>query len=118
MNIYAATRDSMEWAVKNLSVQPDFVIADAMALNIDLSDSIRRERGCEEFSSCGGFHSSENRPGFNHGRLHKEYPAYNFLKNAGYGTAEHLKALETFGPCEHHRKSFEPIKSMSTRKED
>ena len=34
MNIYAATRDSMEWAVKNLSVQPHFVIVDAMALNL------------------------------------------------------------------------------------
>ena len=35
MNIYAATRDSMECAVKNLSVQPHFVIVDAMALTID-----------------------------------------------------------------------------------
>ena len=35
MNIYAATRDSMEQAVKGLAVNPDFVIADAMKLDID-----------------------------------------------------------------------------------
>ena len=33
LNIYEATRESMENAVSELSVQPDFVIADAMSLN-------------------------------------------------------------------------------------
>ena len=37
---------------------------------------------------------------------------YNFKKNAGYGTAEHVQALQTHGPCEHHRTTFEPVKSM------
>ena len=37
MNIYAATRDSMEQAVKGLTVNPDFVIADAMKLDYKLS---------------------------------------------------------------------------------
>ena len=36
MNIYAATRDSMEQAVKGLTVNPDFVIADAMKLDYKL----------------------------------------------------------------------------------
>jgi ribonuclease HII len=40
------------------------------------------------------------------------YPEYGFETHAGYGTPEHLKALETYGFCAEHRKSFEPIKSM------
>ena len=42
----------------------------------------------------------------------KIYPEYHFAKNAGYGTADHLVALERYGVTKIHRKSFEPIKSM------
>jgi len=38
--------------------------------------------------------------------LHKEFPQYNWQKNKGYGTAEHRKAIEAFGLCKYHRKSF------------
>jgi ribonuclease HII len=34
------------------------------------------------------------------------------LKHKGYGTVEHLAAIKKYGPCEIHRKSFEPIKSL------
>ncbi len=38
--------------------------------------------------------------------LHQQYPQYGWHNNKGYGTAEHRKAIEKFGICEHHRKSF------------
>ena len=38
--------------------------------------------------------------------LHNDFPQYNWLKNKGYGTLEHRKGIEQFGPCIHHRKSF------------
>jgi ribonuclease HII len=38
--------------------------------------------------------------------LHETYPHYNWKNNKGYGTAEHRKAIEVFGLCEHHRLSF------------
>ena len=41
-----------------------------------------------------------------------EYPQYNFKSHKGYGTPEHLKAIDEFGPCKIHRKSFEPILSL------
>ena len=44
--------------------------------------------------------------------LAEKFPDYGFEKNAGYGTAAHLKALKEKGICLEHRKSFEPIKSM------
>jgi ribonuclease HII len=39
-------------------------------------------------------------------QLHNSYPQYNWKNNKGYGTAEHRKAIEVFGLCEHHRMSF------------
>lgn len=43
--------------------------------------------------------------------LHKLYPSYNFNKNKGYGTKDHLMALEKFGPIYGvHRTSFKPVK--------
>ena len=38
--------------------------------------------------------------------LHKAYPVYGWNKNKGYGTAVHRAAIEVYGLCEHHRKSF------------
>jgi len=38
--------------------------------------------------------------------LDKVYPMYGLLKNKGYGTAEHIRALKEFGPCKEHRKLF------------
>ncbi len=38
--------------------------------------------------------------------LDKQYPEYGFARNKGYGTAEHIAALKTIGPCPAHRRSF------------
>ena len=41
--------------------------------------------------------------------LAKQFPQYGFEKHKGYGTKEHMDALNNFGPCPIHRKSFEPV---------
>lgn len=43
-------------------------------------------------------------------RLHRRYPQYGFDHNFGYGTPEHLRALEQFGPCAIHRATFAPVR--------
>jgi ribonuclease HII len=45
-------------------------------------------------------------------KLHEEFPDYGWAKNAGYGTAAHLKALEKHGVTPHHRRSFAPISKL------
>ena len=45
-------------------------------------------------------------------QLSKQFPEYGFDKNAGYGTKQHLKAIDQVGIINEHRQSFEPIKSM------
>lgn len=39
-------------------------------------------------------------------KLDEEFPMYNWRKNAGYLTAEHLNAIDKYGLCKYHRKSF------------
>lgn len=41
--------------------------------------------------------------------LGKDYPAYGWARNAGYGTAAHVAALAQFGPTPAHRLSFAPV---------
>jgi ribonuclease HII len=43
-------------------------------------------------------------------RLHRRYPQYGFDQNFGYATPDHLRALETFGPCAIHRTTFAPVR--------
>ena len=45
--------------------------------------------------------------------LDREYPMYGFARHKGYGTPEHLAALDMHGPCPHHRKSFAPVLQAS-----
>lgn len=47
-------------------------------------------------------------------QLHEQFPQYNWKQNKGYGTEEHRKAIEQFGLCMHHRRSFdiEPKQQM------
>ena len=42
-------------------------------------------------------------------RLAERYPVYGFERHMGYGTAEHVAALERYGPCPIHRRSFAPV---------
>lgn len=39
-------------------------------------------------------------------KLHNEFPYYQWINNKGYGTAAHRKAIEQYGLCKYHRKSF------------
>lgn len=43
---------------------------------------------------------------------HSKYPEYNFLKNQGYPTAEHRKAIELHGPCPIHRRTFKGVREF------
>ena len=45
--------------------------------------------------------------------LDREYPMYGFARHKGYGTPEHLAALDLHGPCPAHRRSFAPVLQAS-----
>ena len=45
-------------------------------------------------------------------KLAKKYPEYNWHRNFGYGTADHLNGLKKYGVTKHHRKKFKPIHNI------
>ena len=47
--------------------------------------------------------------------LAQKYPNYGFEKHVGYGTALHRQALEAYGPCPEHRRSFRPVQEIATQ---
>lgn len=112
LNIYAATRSSMEEAVNGLHIQPDFVIVDAMQLNIPYATASVVKADEKSLAVAAASILAKTTRDQLMEALHEEYPGYNFKQNSGYGTAEHITALADYGPCIHHRKSFEPVKSI------
>ena len=42
-------------------------------------------------------------------KLGNKFPQYNWQKNFGYGTSQHLKAIKKLGITKHHRVTFNPI---------
>ena len=44
--------------------------------------------------------------------LDRIYPGYGFAQHKGYGTPQHLAALQRLGPCALHRKTFAPVAQM------
>jgi ribonuclease HII len=43
--------------------------------------------------------------------LHEQYPSYGFNQHKGYPTREHLRILQSIGPCIAHRRSFAPVRN-------
>jgi ribonuclease HII len=50
--------------------------------------------------------------------LHAQHPGYGFDRHKGYGTAQHLQALQALGPLEVHRRSFAPVARALQRQAD
>jgi ribonuclease HII len=46
-------------------------------------------------------------------QLDGAYPRYGFAQNMGYGTPDHLAALQQHGPCAVHRRSFAPVAQLA-----
>ncbi|PID16480.1 ribonuclease HII [Sporosarcina sp. P34] len=112
LNIYQATKESMERAISELPVVPHVVIADAMNLQTAcLCYSVVKGDEKSLTIAAASILAKTTRDALMN-ELHEEFPWYGFNENAGYGTAKHLQGLEMHGLCEHHRKSFEPIKTM------
>lgn len=55
--------------------------------------------------------AKETRDDFMEG-MHVLYPNYGFDSNVGYPTKEHRMAIERYGPCDIHRKSFNKVKEF------
>ncbi|WP_394120552.1 ribonuclease HII [Planococcus donghaensis] len=115
VNIYRATKGSMAAAALALSPAPDIVLADAMMLNLPMPcESIIKGDAKSLSIAAASILAKTGRDALME-EYAAQYPQYGFEKHAGYGTKEHVSALEKHGPCRIHRKTFEPVKSLLTK---
>lgn len=114
LNIYEATKKSMSEAVKQLEKQPSILLVDAMSLPLDIPQYSIIKGDAKSLAIAAASILAKTARDELMDEWDKVYPGYHFSKNAGYGTALHLDALEKYGPTPIHRRSFEPIKSMIT----
>lgn len=113
LNIYEATKLSMTEAVKQLNLEPTVLLVDAMTLPLSITQhSIIKGDAKSIVIAAASILAKTTRDELMN-EWDQLYPQYHFSRNAGYGTPEHLRALEQHGPTPIHRKSFEPIKSMT-----
>lgn len=113
LNIYEATKIAMQEAVSQLEVQPDYVLVDAMTLDIDtpqmsIIKGDQRSLSIAAASILAKVYRDEKMAEYG-----KQFPEYQWDKNAGYGTAAHLAALDQLGYTRYHRRSFKPINEMT-----
>ena len=113
LNIGRATRLAMERAFSNLQTQPDFALIDGIRKPNLPCPSMTVIKGDATSTSiaAASIIAKVTRDKIMH-NLDKLHPNYDWAKNAGYGTAAHIKAIHEYGITPHHRKSFEPIKSV------
>ncbi|MEE6131294.1 ribonuclease HII [Priestia sp. GS2] len=110
LNIYQATKTAMMEAVEGLAVKPEALLIDAMTLPLDLpQESIIKGDATSISIAASSVIAKVTRD-----RMMKElalkHPEYGFEKHMGYGTKQHLEAIDSYGVLKEHRRSFAPIK--------
>ncbi len=119
INIFAATMLAMTLAVQSLCEQlgtaPDEVLIDGNMTPhgrqpawIWPARAIVGGDALEPCISAASILAKEHRDRLMRG-LAREHPDYGWERNAGYGTPQHLAALQEYGPTPHHRRSFAPV---------
>lgn len=116
INIYRASREAMISAIKQLKIKPDFLLIDAMPMEIDIPLlSIIKGDTLSVSIAAASIIAKTTRDGYMI-EMDKLFPEYGFKKHKGYGTKEHLEAIQTYGITPIHRKTYEPIKSLLKKK--
>ncbi len=107
LNIHAASMLAMNRALQKLSCQPDFVLVDGFPIR-SCAYKQKAIKGGDSLSmsiAAASILAKVTRDRIML-ELHRRYPQYGFHRNKGYGTADHLDAIRSHGPCSEHRRSF------------
>jgi ribonuclease HII len=113
LNIYQATLKAMRQSIEGLSKKPSVILIDGVGLPVEgiVTHKIIKGDTLSFSIAAASVLAKVTRD-----RLMREYdqtwPLYGFAKHKGYGTKQHREAIEKFGPCPIHRKSFSPVKDM------
>ena len=114
MNILNASLLSMKRALDKLKLKPSVAYIDGLFAPKEIKIKYKTiVKGDEKITSiaAASIIAKTSRDLFMI-KLSKKYPKYNWHKNFGYGTADHLLGLKKHGITRHHRKKFKPIHNI------
>lgn len=107
INILNATYEAMREAIEKCGIKPDILLNDAVTIPGVSFKQVPIIKGDAKSASIAAASIVAK---VTRDRLMEEmdetYPGYGFASNKGYGSAEHIAALKTIGPCEIHRRTF------------
>ncbi|HET7461792.1 MAG TPA: ribonuclease HII [Longimicrobium sp.] len=111
INIRRATALAMQRAIRHLSCPPGHLLVDGLAvpeLGLEGQTAIVDGDAKVHCIAAASILAKVVRDRLME-RLAARHPHYGWERNKGYGTAEHLEALNLHGPTRHHRQSFQPV---------
>jgi len=115
MGILNATKLAMRQAIMKLDPTPDFILTDAVPVNIMDIPQMPMVKGDDRvFSIAAASILAKVYRDHLMVKYHKKYPAYGFDQHMGYGTEVHLKAIKDNGACLIHRMTFSPLSSLKS----
>ena len=109
INILNASIKAMHLALKKLKPPPGFIIVDGnrfKPLGKTPHETIIKGDGIYSSIAAASILAKTYRDDYML-EQHEQFPQYQWIKNKGYGTLDHRKAMEEFGRCPLHRKSFQ-----------
>jgi ribonuclease HII len=107
INIYQASKQAMQQAVTTL--RPEALLVDAMVLNVEIPQLSLIKGDARSISIAAASVIAKETRDTMMEQYAQMYPEYGFEQHAGYGTAQHLRALDTVGVTPIHRKTFKPV---------
>ena len=109
INIYEATKEAMLLAIKNTNIKMEYILIDAMPLDIDIPHTSIIKGDLKSLTiSASSVIAKVTRDKMMY-ELDKIYPVYDLKNNKGYGTKKHIEAIKKYGITKYHRLSFNPV---------
>lgn len=109
-NIYQASRQAMTAALQQLSLQPDYLLIDAMELDVLIEQKSLIKGDARSVSIAAASILAKTHRDARMEEWDAIYPQYGLARHKGYATADHLEALRQYGPTPLHRYSFSPVR--------
>ena len=110
VNIYEATKLAMTEAFNKMKVKPEHVLIDAMPLELSVPTTSIIKGDAKSLTIAAASVIAKVTRDHMMDELHEKYPYYNFKKNKGYPTKEHVEAIQKYGIIKEHRKTYGPVK--------
>jgi ribonuclease HII len=112
-NIYQASRQAMTAALQRLSIQPDYLLIDAMQLDVLIEQKSLIKGDARSVSIAAASILAKTHRDACMEKWDIIYPQYGLARHKGYATPDHLEALRQHGPSPLHRHSFAPVRDAN-----